>query len=128
MGYNNSGQLGNGTTTDAHTPINVAINVVAAAAGYYHSLFVKSDGTLWAMGNNSYGELGNGTTSNTNLPVSVASNVVAVAAGYYHSLFVKTDGTLWAMGYNNYGQLGNGTTIYYTNWPVSVAINRLYGL
>jgi hypothetical protein len=122
MGYNGSGQLGNGTTSNTNRPISVASNVVAVAAGYFHSLFVKADGTLWAMGYNNYGQLGNGKTTDAHTPVSVASNVVAVAAGYYHSLFVKTDGTLWAMGYNNYGQLGNGTTSN-TNLPVSVASN-----
>jgi alpha-tubulin suppressor-like RCC1 family protein len=122
-GSNDRGQLGNGTTTDNYTPISVASNVVAGAAGGHHSLFVDTNGTLWAMGNNSYGQFGNGTTISTNLPVSVASNVVAVAAGYYHSLFVKTDGTLWAMGYNFFGQLGNGTKVTSTNWPVNVASN-----
>jgi hypothetical protein len=119
MGANNCGQLGNGTTINTNRPIAVASNVVAVAAGEYHSLFVDTSGTLWAMGNNSNGELANGTTSNTNRPVSVASNVVALAAEYYHSLFTETDGTLWAMGENNYGQLGNGTTIS-TNLPVSL--------
>jgi len=110
MGYNNYGQLGNGTTINTNRPVSVASHVVAVAAGNDHSLFVKTDGTLWAMGRNLEGQLGNGTTINTNLPFSVASNVVAVAAGAFHSLFMKTDGTLWAMGYNYYGQLGNGTT------------------
>ena len=113
MGWNVYGQLGNGTNNanqnyEQTTPVCVASNVVAVAEGTYHSLFVKTDGTLWAMGYNGYGELGNGTTSNTERPISVASNVVAVAAGASHSLFVKTDGTLWVMGYNGYGQLGNG--------------------
>ena len=121
-GSNGSGQLGNGTTNDAHTPISVVSNVVAGAAGGSHSLFVTTDGTLWAMGYNYYGQLGNGTTSSTNRPVSVASNVVAVAAGANHSLFVKTDGTLWAMGYNYYGELGNGTRTD-AHTPISVASN-----
>jgi alpha-tubulin suppressor-like RCC1 family protein len=125
MGYNFYGQLGDGITSYGNSPnslpINVASNVVAVAAGYYHSLFVKTDGTLWAMGDNQFGELGNGATIGQPIPtpINVASNVVAVAAGYEYSLFVKTDGTLWAMGENNYGQLGNGTTSN-TNWPVSV--------
>ena len=121
MGYNNVGQLGNGDTTGSNvlSPECVASNVVAVATGSYHSLFVKTDGTLWAMGNNQYGQLGNGTTSNTNLPVWVTSNVVAVAAGWVHSLFVRNDGTLWAMGLNSYGQLGNGTWSS-TNLPVNV--------
>ena len=127
MGSSVNGQLGNGATVKIISPnpapVVVASNVVAVAAGYGHSLFVKTNGTLWAMGQDNWGQLGNGTTGYINpTPVSVASNVVAVAAGDYHSLFVKTDGTLWAMGENNYGQLGNGTTSN-TNKPVSVASN-----
>jgi hypothetical protein len=38
----------------------VASDVVAVAAGYDHSLFVKRDGTLWAMGRNEDGQLGIG--------------------------------------------------------------------
>ena len=105
------GQLGNGTTSNTNLPIIVASNVVAGAGGNAYSLFVKTDGTLWAMGYNFFGQLGNGTSRDTNTPINVASNVVAVAAGQYHSLFVKTDGTLWAMGLNADGQLGNGTMI-----------------
>ncbi|MEI6644715.1 MAG: immunoglobulin domain-containing protein, partial [bacterium] len=122
-GYNSDGQLGNGTTTHTNLPITVASNVVVAAGGFYHSLFVKADNTLWAMGKNNYGQLGNGTTGGiTNIPVQVASNVVTVAAGEYHSLFVKANGTLWTMGRNYYGQLGNNT-YNDANQPVQVANN-----
>src|SRR5208282_3736128 len=89
-------------------------------AGAYHSLFLKSDGSLWAMGNNEYGQLGDGTTNednhnfSTNQPEEiVASGVTAIAAGWDHSLFLKSDGSLWAMGRDDYGQLGDGT--YNTN-------------
>src|ERR1035441_3123839 len=89
--------------------------VAKVAAGSDHSLFLKSDGSLWAMGNNNFGQLGDGTTDNdnynTNFPEQiVASNVTAIAAGGYHSLFLKSDGSLWAMGNNESGQLGDGTT------------------
>jgi hypothetical protein len=122
MGRNSSGQLGDGSYSDTNRPVSVASNVVAVAAGYYHSLFVQADGTLWAMGYNSSGQLGDGSNTSTNRPVSVASNVVAVAAGSAHSLFVQADGTLWAMGRNSSGQLGDGSYSD-TNRPVSVASN-----
>ena len=121
MGYNFYGQLGIGFIYSVlYSPIIVASNVLAVSAGVYHSLFVKTDGTMWGMGNNTYGQLGNGTTNDAHIPITVASNVVAVAAGYYHSLFMKTDGTLWEMGYNTYGQLGNRTTND-AHTPVNVA-------
>ncbi len=81
MGYNGYGQLGNGTTNSTKLQTCVASDVVAVAAGLYHSLFVTADGTLWAMGNNNYGQLGNGTTNNINLPVGVATNVLKTAGG-----------------------------------------------
>jgi len=40
--------------------------VTAVSAGGAHSLFIESDGSLWAMGLNNYGQLGDGTTNNTN--------------------------------------------------------------
>ena len=121
-GYNGDGELGDGTTTNHYLPESVASNVVTAVAGQLHSLFLKSDGTLWAMGDNARNQLGDGTTTGRSLPESVASNVVAVAAGAFHSLYLKNDGTLWAMGYNNVGQLGDGTIINRSS-AVSVASN-----
>jgi alpha-tubulin suppressor-like RCC1 family protein len=87
-----------------------APTVTQVAGGYYHTLFVESDGSLWAMGYNNYGQLGDGMTNESHVPkLIVASNVVAVAAGAYHSLFLTSDGNLWAMGWNGNGQLGDGT-------------------
>jgi alpha-tubulin suppressor-like RCC1 family protein len=80
------------------------------ASGALHSLFIKTDGSLWGMGDNEFGELGDNTFTYTNRPKQiVAGGVIAVAANY-HSLFLKSDGSLWAMGDNRYGQLGDGTT------------------
>jgi hypothetical protein len=89
MGYNGYGQLGNGMTASTNKPVNIASNVVAVAAGTYHSLFVKSDGTLWAMGYNGYGQLGNGTTVSTNRPIQISGlKIASLGAGSmaYHSL------------------------------------------
>jgi alpha-tubulin suppressor-like RCC1 family protein len=113
MGDNHYGELGDGTYNSNGTNFPeqiVASNVTAIAAGCDHSLFLKSDGSLWAMGNNYYGQLGDGTYNSTNLPEQiVASNVTAIATGAYHSLFLKSDGSLWAMGNNYDGQLGDGS-------------------
>jgi alpha-tubulin suppressor-like RCC1 family protein len=112
-GDDGSGELGDNYAAGefAETPEQVQFNgVIAVVAGGTHSLFIKSDGSLWGMGDNSRGQLGNGTTNNSGLPIQiVASNVVAVAAGAYHNLFIKSDGSLWGMGANDSGQLGDGT-------------------
>lgn len=99
-------------------------NIIDVAAGWDHSLVVKSDGTVWAWGLNEYGQLGDGTRTDRYSPVQIPSlsNVVAVAAGSSHSLALKNDGTVWAWGYNDRGQLGDGT---YTDRSTPVQISGL---
>ncbi|NLI74764.1 MAG: regulator, partial [Euryarchaeota archaeon] len=84
----------------------------AITAGTFHSIALKSDGTVWAWGRNSNGQLGIGNTTNRHSPVQVPglTDVTAITAGYYHSIALKSDGTVWAWGLNNYGQLGIGNT------------------
>lgn len=92
-------------------------NVTKIAAGHIHSLFLKSDGTVWAVGNNGSGQLGDNSTTNRSSVVQVVmsggsalTNVVDIAAGTAHSVARKSDGTVWTWGDNTYGQLGDGTT------------------
>jgi len=84
--------------------------IAAVAVGGFHTMILKTDGTLWALGRNDYGQLGDGTTTNRSRPVQVMRGVQTVAAGGYHTMILKTDGTLWATGLNDDGQLGDGTT------------------
>jgi hypothetical protein len=103
--------------------------VTQIAGGQTHSLFLKSDGSLWATGDNMRGELGDDTFNNTNRPEQiVASNVTAIATGQDNSLFLKSDGSLWAMGQEHYGQLGDGTFNSGTNRPEQIlaAYNQIY--
>lgn len=121
-GLNNKGQLGTsqaaGTATGASSPVQVGVLTTWASTsgGQYHSLALKTDGTLWAMGYNLHGELGvatnAGTSTGISSPVQVGTltNWTAIAAGRKHSLGIRTDGTLWAWGYNKQGQLGVAAT------------------
>jgi alpha-tubulin suppressor-like RCC1 family protein len=125
MGYKRNGQLGDEGTDSSilefrSTPVQVATGVSSVAAGAYHSMYVKTDGTLWATGSNAQGQLGDGGNYTRNTPVQVATGVSSVAAGSVHTMFVKTDGTLWATGDNRYGQLGDGTRTDRST-PVQVA-------
>ncbi|MGI8966095.1 MAG: RCC1 domain-containing protein, partial [Limisphaerales bacterium] len=104
----------------------ISNGVVAVACGAYHSLFLKSDGSLWGMGWNNYGELGDGTTNIINMPeLIVSSDVVKIAAGAFHSMFLKSDGSLWAMGRNAVGGLGDG---FNDSYPYSLVPEQIYPL
>jgi alpha-tubulin suppressor-like RCC1 family protein len=123
-GNNSFGQLGDGTTTERHIPVQVgpaAAKWQSVAAGRQHTVAVRTDGTLWAWGSNFDGQLGDGTTTNRHFPIQVGTNTnwQSVAAGHYHSLGLRKDGTLWAWGKNQYGQLGDGTDIF-RNTPVHI--------
>jgi hypothetical protein len=112
-GANNQGQLGDGTTTNRSTPVQVSSLTGAwyVAAGRNHSLGIKSNGTVWAWGANGAGQLGDTTFTQRTTPVQVSglTDVSAVAGGIGHSLAVKNDHTAWAWGLNGTGQLGDGT-------------------
>ena len=128
-GDNRDGDLGNGTTTNSATPVQVSglSGAIAVVGGGYHSAALRSDGTVWAWGDNAYGQLGNGTTTNSLTPVQVSSltGVTAIAAGDAHTLALKSDGTVWAWGVNANGELGNGTT---TNSSTPVQVSGLTGV
>jgi len=113
-GNNSAGQLGDGTTVQKSSPVQVSslTGIVAIATGSDHVVALKSDGTVWAWGQNDYGQLGDGTTTNSNVPVQVSglAGIVAIEAGDSHSIALKSDGTVWAWGKNGNGQLGDGTT------------------
>jgi alpha-tubulin suppressor-like RCC1 family protein/subtilisin family serine protease len=113
-GDNSFGQLGDGTTIQRTTPIQVpALSQIAAVAGGYSSgMALRGDGTVWSWGSNNYGQLGDGSTTQKLRPFQVPglSGVKAIAKGFVHSVALKNDGSVWAWGGNDYAQLGDGTT------------------
>lgn len=69
-------------------PLNLS-NVVAIAAGAYHALALRQDGTVAGWGNNFAGQIA--------VPPGL-NNVVAISAGDRDSLAVKADGTVIGWG------------------------------
>ncbi|MDQ1552852.1 MAG: hypothetical protein QOD50_2274, partial [Actinomycetota bacterium] len=120
-GYNGFGQVGDGTGgagDDVIKPVPVQVSgltsgVVAVAGGEFHSLALKSNGSVVAWGDNAFGQLGDGTTHVRYVPVQVSgltSGVVAIAAGAAGSMALKSNGSVVTWGDNTYGELGDGTT------------------
>ena len=111
VGANGSGQLGDNTTTQRKSPIQVSgLNgVVAVAAGESHSMAITSTGALYVWGENGSGQVGDASTTDRKTPVqSNLTNVVAIAAGGDFSAALNSSGQVYVWGRDNKGQLGDG--------------------
>jgi RHS repeat-associated protein len=147
FGNNSRGSLGNGTTTNSTTPVNVVggatgqpvlSNVVAlggsgdlsSGEGADHFVALRADGSVLAWGANTYGQLGNGTTTDANAPVQMTypsgaplAGAIAVGVAKFASFAVRGDGTVWGTGMNWNGVLGDGTTTNRSNLVEAVNAN-----
>ena len=129
-GWNAFGQLGDGTTNSAYTPVQTGLGSVPPLTSVtklggrpYFSLAVKSDGTIWAWGMNQFGQMGNGTVNpflgpqvtvpvlvNNSSPGEAINNPLQVTAGYQFGAALTTNGTVWTWGSGTHGELGNGAS------------------
>ncbi|MES2982408.1 MAG: LamG-like jellyroll fold domain-containing protein [Verrucomicrobiota bacterium] len=129
-GLNNTGQLGDNTTTQRTAAVQVRNSAqvgdyltgcVAVAAGDGFSAALSSGGEVFAWGSKSYGALGDGTTSGTRLfagkvysgPTGTTplAGIGRIAVGGSSCLGLDLSaGTVWAWGDNSRGQLGQGNT------------------
>ena len=70
------GRLGNAVTTNASTPVTTfsgGTNWKQVSSGGYHTVAIKTDGTLWTWGNNANLQLGNNATGNRSTPVTTSA-------------------------------------------------------
>jgi alpha-tubulin suppressor-like RCC1 family protein len=126
-GDNSHGDLGNDSTTESDTPVQVSLPAgvvpVSVAAGVATSALVTADGDVYAWGANNAGQLGIGSTTDAQVPtlVSLPSGTVvtSVSLGGAHLLALTSGGAVYAAGSNAFGQLGDNSIAQRTS-PVAV--------
>jgi alpha-tubulin suppressor-like RCC1 family protein len=74
-GRNNTGQQGNGNTTQTNilAQVGTATNWDKVRCGLFHTIALTNTGTLMAWGDNTYGQLGNGTFTSSLVPIQIGS-------------------------------------------------------
>jgi alpha-tubulin suppressor-like RCC1 family protein len=127
-GSNDSGELGDGSTTTRTTPVWVvpafaAKKVVGTVGNGEWTLALATDGTVWAWGRNWFGALGDGTfVDHRSVPgrVGLLDNVVDIAAGQHHGVAVRADGSVWKWGLDE-----RYTTMNPNRLPVWAGLNNI---
>jgi alpha-tubulin suppressor-like RCC1 family protein len=126
-GSNSSGELGDGTTTQRNTPVDVTgltSGVTAVRAGIDFTCALLGAGTVKCWGKNMFGQLGDGTTTSSTTPVSVVglSNVRFVSSNGSHSCaLVGSAVKCW--GDNSSLALGDSQVPLFSSVPVSASVS-----
>lgn len=131
-GINNMGQVGDGTTANKSSPVQIGSSTDWATPGrgqQDEGFCVKADGSLFGWGRNQYGSVGDGSTTQRNSPVQIGAltNWSYVDGGGYFAAALKTNGTVWTWGRSGDGRLGlNNITNYSSPKQVGTESNWVF--
>ena len=137
-GNNDSGQLGDGTTTQRSEPVAVLQGAIPAGltirqitAGSFVTCAIASDNKAYCWGNNERGQIGDNTTTQRSTAVAVlqgatptGATIRQIAQGNLMTCAIASDDKPYCWGANGNGQLGDGTTTDRLV-PTAVALNAL---
>jgi alpha-tubulin suppressor-like RCC1 family protein len=111
-GYNNLGQLGDGTVTSKSLPVSTLGSFSWTSLDTERGgIGLLNNGTVWTWGSNTSGELGIYTdTSNRSSPVQVAGgySFASIYGSQGRNYALQANGSLWAWGAGVWGILGVG--------------------
>ena len=90
-----------------------SLQCIAVACGNSHTLFLTSEGTMYAVGIGSHGRLGLGHMNDVKEPTMIPTphTVTRISVGHSHNACISSDGVLltWGCGLN--GRLGSGRSL-----------------
>jgi alpha-tubulin suppressor-like RCC1 family protein len=117
-GYNEYGQLGDGTTSNSGVngpqPVIGGLRFASIQGAGYHTCGLTSRGVDYCWGYNEFGQLGDGRITNSGVngpqPVIGGLRFASIQGGPYHTCGLTVRRTAYCWGLNEDGQLGDGTT------------------
>ncbi len=132
-GYNEGGQLGNGTLKNSSIPVvvvapknGVSLSFSTVTTGGFHACGLTLSGNAYCWGANERGELGNYSTKDSSIPVAVVAPkggktliFSSISVGVSHACGLVANGEAYCWGSNGYGALGNNGK---TNSSAPVAV------
>jgi alpha-tubulin suppressor-like RCC1 family protein len=124
-GWNDKGQLGDGSTVPSSTPVAVVgtRRFHQIDAGGTHTCAVTTNDRAFCWGSGRNGQMGDGNTKISSAPRAVGGGLsfTRVSTGWFHSCGETTGNRAYCWGHNVDGELGDGTTTSPRLMPVAVA-------